>query len=139
MYYANWHDNIFDEKLWKYLTNILVAAVVSIAAILSSALVGGRVYGPTYYAQYGGNLQPAGKTFKSFHHLLVLDIWNLQNINQFIKTIYFSFEAENRQSGHGDYELYYDHEDKNYYYRQKVNVCYQCFNSIIKQTRLKNF
>ena len=40
---------------------IIAAAVVSIAAILTSTLVGGRVYGPTYYAQYGGNLQPLGK------------------------------------------------------------------------------
>ena len=57
------------------ITNILVAAVVSVAAIFSSALVGGRVYGPTYYAQYGGNLQPAGKTFKSFDPLLIFDIF----------------------------------------------------------------
>ena len=45
---------------------IAVAALVSIAAILTSALVGGRVYGPTYYAQYGGNLQPFGKNMHCF-------------------------------------------------------------------------
>ena len=45
---------------------IIAAAVISIAVILKSALVGGRVYGPTYYAQYGGNLQPFGKHLDCF-------------------------------------------------------------------------
>ena len=44
--------------------NIIAAAIVSVAAILTSAIVGGRVYAPTYYAQYGGNLQPSGNISK---------------------------------------------------------------------------
>ena len=40
--------------------------------------------------------------------------------NQLIQTDVLSFAAESRQYEHGDYELYYNHEDRNYYYRQKV-------------------
>ena len=45
--------------------NVIAAAVVSVSAILTSAIVGGRVYAPTYYAQYGGNLQPSGNVSQS--------------------------------------------------------------------------
>ena len=34
--------------------------MVVAGAILTGTLVVGRNYGPTYYAQYGGNLQQAG-------------------------------------------------------------------------------
>ena len=38
--------------------------VVVAGAILTGTLVVGRNYGPTYYAQYGGNLQQAGMIIK---------------------------------------------------------------------------
>ena len=45
-------------------TFVLAVLAVSVAIFLTSALVGGRVYGPTYYAQYGGNLHPLGNTLQ---------------------------------------------------------------------------
>ena len=38
--------------------------VVVAGAILTGTLVVGRNYGPTYYGQYGGNLQQAGMVIK---------------------------------------------------------------------------
>ena len=38
--------------------------MVVAGAILTGTLVVGRNYGPTYYAQYGGNLQQAGMIIK---------------------------------------------------------------------------
>ena len=45
-----------------------------VGSILTSALVAGRIYGPTYYAQYGGNLQPAGNVYLSYEYETILAI-----------------------------------------------------------------
>ena len=58
--------------------------MVVAGAILTGTLVVGRNYGPTYYAQYGGNLQQAGMIIK----------FNVQGCNQ-QKNISYSSGALN--------------------------------------------
>ena len=59
-------ENYVNKKLWQIVTFVLAGLAVSVAVLFTSALVGGRVYGPTYYAQYGGNLQPLGNILQFF-------------------------------------------------------------------------
>ena len=59
--------------------------MVVAGAILTGTLVVGRNYGPTYYAQYGGNLQQAGMIIK----------FNVFIQCEKIKNILYSSDASN--------------------------------------------
>ena len=95
--------------------------MVVAGAILTGTLVVGRNYGPTYYAQYGGNLQQAGMIikFNVFIQCEKSDIL-ICYIVPTHQTVIFLYWIDAQRPGEENYELYYNHEDRNYYYRQKV-------------------